>query len=57
MGEKMKALIIEEKDIKVLEERLELQKLKIKEQGQTPLEQIHRQFNYIIKTWFEEQGR
>ena len=52
----MKVLIIEEKDIKVLEERLELQHLKL--QGkQEPVDQIYRQFNYIIRTWLEEQGR
>jgi hypothetical protein len=52
----MKALIIEEKDVKVLYERLELKKLQIQEHGQTPLDQIHRQMNYVIRNWFEEQG-
>ena len=52
----MKALIIEPKDVEVLHERLELEKFKIQQNGQTPLDQMHRQFNHIIRTWFEEQG-
>lgn len=52
----MKALIIEPKDIKTLHKRLELEKFKIQERGLDQVEQIHRQFNYIIRTWFEEQG-
>lgn len=52
----MKALIIQEKDIQTLHQRLELEKFKIQERGLDQVEQIHRQFNYIIRTWFEEQG-
>lgn len=53
----MKALIIKEEDIKVLDERLLLEKFKIREHGQASVEQMYRQFNYIVRTWFSEQGR
>ena len=52
----MKALIIEEKDIKTLEQRLELEHLKL-QNSQKPVDQIYRHFNFIIQTWLQEQGR
>ncbi len=53
----MKALIIKEEDIRVLHERLQLEKFQIQERGQEPVDQIFRHFNYVVRTWFEEQGR
>ena len=51
----MKALIIEEKDIKVLRDRLKLERFKL--QGdQLPVDEIFRHFNYIIESWLTEQG-
>jgi len=52
----MKALIIEEKDIKILEERLELKHLRLTGK-QKPIDEIYRHFNYIIQCWLTEQGR
>ena len=52
----MKALIIKEEDVEVLHERLELEKYKM--QGhQEPVEEIFRHFNYVVRTWFQEQGK
>ena len=56
-GYNMKALIIKEEDIQTLHQRLELEKFKIQERGQAPVDQIYRHFNYVVRTWFEEQGR
>ena len=47
----MKVLIIEEEDIQALHQRLQLEKFKIQERGLDKVDQIHRQFNYIIRTW------
>lgn len=52
----MKVLIIEEKDIKALEESLELQRFKL-QGSQTPEDEIYRRYNYVIQSWFREQGR
>jgi len=51
----MKALIIEEKDVDVLFERLELERYKQNERQNTA-DDMHRWFNYVVRTWFQEQG-
>ena len=43
-------------DIKVLEERLELKKMRLRGL-QLPEDEMYRHFNYIIQDWFREQGR
>ena len=51
----MKALIIQEKDIKVLRDRLKLEKFQ-QSRHQKPVEEIYRHFNYVIENWLTEQG-
>ena len=51
----MKVLLIEEKYVEVLMDRLKLEKFEL--QGyQKPVDEIFRHFNYVIRTWFTEQG-
>ncbi len=46
----MRALIIEEKDIQVLRDRLKLEKFN--QQGfQKPVDEIYRHFNFVVETW------
>jgi len=51
----MKVIVIKEEDIKVLMERLELEKFQL-QGSQEPREAIHRQFHYIVCNWLQEQG-
>lgn len=51
----MRAIIIEEKDIKALMERLELKKLQLRG-TQTPEDEIHRHFHFVVCGWLQEQG-
>lgn len=51
----MKALIIEEKEIEHLFERLKLENYKL--QGHmNPEDEIFRHYNYVLRTWLAEQG-
>ncbi len=51
----MKALIIEEKDVQTLLDRLELQNLRLTK-GQFTEDTIHRFFHGEVVKWFQEQG-
>lgn len=51
----MKALIIEEKDVKELLSKLELEKYHQHERQNTA-DEMHRWFHYVVITWFQEQG-
>ncbi len=51
----MKALIIKEKDVEILRDRLKLEKFRQSEH-QNPVEEIYRHFNYVIENWLKEQG-
>ena len=51
----MKALIIKEKDIEVLRDRLKLVKF-TQTRYQQPVEEIYRHFNYVVENWLREQG-
>ena len=51
----MRVIIVEEKDVKVLMEQLELEKLRLTGH-QEPADEIHRHFHYIVCKWFQEQG-
>ncbi len=51
----MKALIIKEKEVKNLLDRLELRNLKLTK-GQFTEDTIHRLFHYEVVKWFQEQG-
>ena len=53
----MRALIIEEKDIALLLEKLELEKLKNNLTGSMKsIDEIHMLFHYEVCKWFQEQG-
>ena len=45
---------IQYKDIKILHERLQLEKFK-RQGSQEPTDEIYRHFNYVVRTWLEEQ--
>ncbi len=51
----MRALIIEEKEVKNLIDRLELRKMKLNKSMLTE-DAIHRMFHYEVVKWFQEQG-
>lgn len=52
----MKVIIIEEKDIKALMERLELQKYRLTGHLKEPADEMHRRFHYVVVSWVQEQG-
>lgn len=53
----MRALIIEEKEVKNLIDRLALKKMRIREGGGLiPEEEMHKRFHYEVVKWFQEQG-
>ncbi len=53
----MRVIVIEEKDIRALVDKLELDKLKINPHiGQSTVDQIHRKFHYTVVNWAHEQG-
>jgi len=51
----MRVIAIKEEDIKVLMERLELQKFQLNNSRET-IDEIHRRFHYIVVNWVQEQG-
>lgn len=51
----MRAIIIEEKDVRALMEQLELEKLRLTGH-QKPVDEIHRRFHYVVCKWLQEQG-
>ena len=51
----MKVIIIEEKDIKALMERLELEKFQLN-QRRDHVDEMNRRFHYVVCSWFQEQG-
>lgn len=60
----MRAIIIDDKDARVLLERLELGAMKAKAtgyrgngpNGEHTFDDIHRTFHYIVTSWLTEQG-
>jgi len=53
----MKVLLIEDKDVTALLEKLELEKFKeCKNSALETVESVHRKFHYEITTWFNQQG-
>ena len=53
----MRVLIIKESEIHALMARLELKKFQLHRQGgQKPVEELHRQFHYIVTNWVQEHG-
>lgn len=51
----MKVILIKEEEVKHLIDMLELKKLKLGGQ-QYPVDEIHRQFHYLVVNWFHDQG-
>lgn len=51
----MNAIIIDEKDVRALMGQLELKKFQLHGK-QTPEDEMHRQFHYIVTNWLQEQG-
>ena len=51
----MRVLIIEEKDVKTLLSRLELEKFRLRGH-QLPEDEMHRRFHYEVYSWLQEQG-
>jgi len=51
----MKMIVIEEKDVRALVERLELEKFRLTGH-QKPVDEIHRRFHHVVVTWLQEQG-
>lgn len=58
----MKVILIEEKDITTLLERLKLEKFQSQQEKRidgvtdTQIAQMHRLFHYHVVTWLQEQG-
>ena len=55
----MRVIAVEEKDIKVLMEKLELVKLEIHDETASKrytVDKIHRRFHYVVCSWVQEHG-
>ena len=53
----MRLIVVEEKDIVALIEKLKLEKFQIKKDShQSPVEEIHRRFHYVVCSWVQEHG-
>lgn len=54
----MRLITVEEKDIKSLMERLELEKFQgdIPVKGLTTLSSVHRKFHFVVCNWVQEHG-
>ncbi len=56
----MRVIIIEDKDVKTLVDRLELEKfdhISREANSESPrVREMHRWFHYVVTTWLHEQG-
>jgi len=53
----MRIIAVEEKDIRALMEKLELEKCRIKDDSkQLPVDEMHRKFHYVVCSWVQEHG-
>lgn len=56
----MRVILVEEKDIRTLMERLELEKFQCRDRYTSEelreAMQMHRHFHYVVVSWLQEQG-
>ena len=54
----MRVIAVEEKDIRALMEKLELEKFQsdIPVRGLTTTDSVHRRFHYVVCSWVQEHG-
>jgi len=52
----MRIIAVEEKDIKALMEKLELEKFKLTTNQVFAIDEMHRHFHYVVCSWVQEHG-
>jgi len=54
----MRIIAVEEKDIKILMEKLEFENLKLQNNVISPFSigEVHRRFHFIVCSWVQEHG-
>ena len=51
----MKAIIIDDKDVKALINKLKLEREELRD-AMAPVDEIYRRYNYVLVNWFQDQG-